>query len=217
MAQIQGQVGIQQDGDGASPVIRMGRTGALAITDAHGRYYETSSRQNAYRLTTAAAASATIGAVTPTAYVGAAGGTPLVGLFNPSSSGKNVSILTASISQIVAASAAGDVAAAIFVGPSAAPTGTIVVPFNTYSGAQAGSVCQGVVNSAATSTTAVYLSTVLTTYYWATAAGAIYAPNFFDISGAIILTPGSFLGFGVNAAPASATWSAALTWEEVPV
>src|SRR5712664_3100170 len=80
MVQAETVVGPQTRSDGTQQALRGSRTGAGVVTDAHGRYQEAVLRGNVYSLSAAAAA--------PTAYTGAAAGTPLLAVFNPAGTGK---------------------------------------------------------------------------------------------------------------------------------
>lgn len=169
-------------------------------------------RGNVYALTVSGGAA--------TAFVGATGGTPLISIYNPAGSGKNLVVLMASVAGRVAASAAGTVGFNIWGGISVANTGTLTVPTNLLSLAKSGSVAQGSSNAATTSTTAISGNGPLWnlgTYYWATAAAAFAAPLQADIGGALIVVPGNLLALGGTAALTSATYDASLIWEEVAI
>lgn len=210
MATMQGQTGPQVLADGASTTIRQGKSGEASTADAHGRYQEAVYRGGVYSLSTSAAA--------PTAYVGAAGGSPLLSAHNPTGSGKNLVLLAVSLGLNASASAAGVVLGDIWVGPSVTPTGTASVPVNNLSWAASGSVARGGVNTALTSSTALTNVFPLLSYYWATAASAaITGGSWFDIGGAIIASPGTQFNVGVTAALTSATWSASILWEEIAI
>lgn len=207
----QGQVGPQIAADGSQPNFRQGRTGELNISDVHGRYNEAVSRGNVYCVTVAAGAA--------TAFVGGAAGTPLVSLYNPSGSGKNLSLLSATVSSHVAASAAGTVAFSIYGGVSAANTGTLTTPVNLLTLQTGGSVAKASSNAATTSTTAVTANGPIWnvgSYYWATAAAATLAPLVSDIAGLIVCAPGNLVALGGSAALTSATYDVSLIWEELP-
>lgn len=211
MANLQGQVGPVTGSDGSNPNFRQGRTSELNTADAHGRYNELVARGNAYSLTVAA------GAVS--AFAGGAGGTPLISIFNPPGSGKNLSVLFASVSVHASASGAGIVSFSLWGGVSVANTGTLTSPTNLLTLQTGGSVAKGSSNAATTSTTAISGNGPLFnvgSYYWATAAAATLGPLFADIGGAIVCAPGNLVAFGGSAALTSATYDASLIWEELP-
>lgn len=208
--QIASKVGPQVLGSGAKDSdIRQGFSGEIMVADTHGRYQEAVMRGNVYFLSASNQA--------PTAYVGAAGGTPLIAVHNPSGSGVNLVFLLASMANSVAASAAGTVRMGIWVGPSALPTGTATVPTNALSLVASGGKAKGFVNAALTGSTALSFFASLGSYYWATAAGAFMtAPQVMDLGGAIVLAPGNQIAIGASSALTSAQWDALLAWEEVP-
>lgn len=209
---INGQVGPVTAQDGSNPNFRQGRTGEQVVADAHGRYNEAVSRGNVYCVTVAA------GAVT--AFVGGAGGTPLLSIYNPVGSGKNLSILSISVSSHVAASAAGTVAFSVYGGVSVANSGTLTTPTNLLTLQTGGSVAKASSNAATTSTTAVTANGPILnvgSYYWASAAAATLAPLVADVSGLLVCAPGNLIAFGGSAALTSATYDASIIWEELPL
>ena len=195
--------------DGAVRELRSDHTGAAVVTDAHGRYYEAVRAGNVYQLAVAN------GAVT--AFTGGAGGTPLVSVYNPTGSGKNLIILGVSVAPRTAASAAGSVGFSLWGGPSAANTGTLTSPTNLLTLQTSGSVAKGSSNAATTSTTAVNLLMPCIQYYWATAAASMFGNIVCDVAGAIVCAPGNLVAFGGSAALTSATYDAAMWWEEVVI
>jgi hypothetical protein len=210
---IQNIVG--QPAAGANNAILSGRSGQLGesiVQELHGRYYETTYRNNSFLLSVSTAAAVT-------AYSGGAGGTPMLALFNPIGSGRNAVINKVSIGSVVAASAAGTVAFGLYFGTTATITqATTVTPWNMATQLQSGSVMTGFRNVALTSGTAASNAVALASYYWATAAGVgNVSPAVTDLEGAIIIPPGSYLALGGSAALTSATWIGSLQWEEVPV
>jgi hypothetical protein len=208
----EGKVGPVTVGDGSPKELRLGRTAEMMTADAHARYQEAVVRGNVYSLTVNA------GAVT--AFTGGAGGTPLISIYNPVGSGKNLVLLCASVTARVAASAAGTVGFNIWGGVSAANTGTLTSPTNMFTLQTGGSVAKGSSNAATTSTTAISGNGPLLNigwYYWATAAAATTATVAYDIAGLIVCAPGNLVALGGTAALTSATYDASLIWEEVPV
>jgi hypothetical protein len=200
---------------GANNAVLNGRAGQLGdsiVSELHGRYYETTYRGNSFLLSVSTAAAVT-------AYSGGAGGTPMIGVFNPSASGKNLVITKASFSNVVAASAAGTVTFGLYFGVTAAITqATTTTPWSMVTQQQSGSVATGFRNVALTSGSAASNVIALGAYYWATAAGAasiMGAP--IDLEGSVIIPPGSYVALGGSAALTSATWIGSLQWEEVPV
>jgi hypothetical protein len=206
----QGRVGLLQGGDGSIQPLRLARTGALVTTDAHARFQEAVLRGNVYYVSVSAA--------TPTAYAGAAAGTPLLAIYNPTGTPKVLVPLAVGIANDAAASAAGVVAFKLWNGaPVVQGTGTKTVPTNALTQAGSGSVAAAYVNTVLTGQTgALSLSLPVASYYWATAASAFFAAELFMIEGLAPVIPTQQLALGATAALTSATWSAALYWEEVP-
>ena len=198
--------------DGLAAPLRGGRQGDQIVSELHGRYYETTYRGNRFILSVATAAAIT-------AYTGGAGGTPMIGVYNPAGSGKNMVIDKAQFANVVAASVAGTATFGLYFGTTAAITqATTSTPTNLGTLAASGSVMTGFRNVALTSSTAAANVVPLGSYYWATAAGAIQTPNApADLEGSIIIPPGSYVALGGSAALTSATWIGSLQWEEVPV
>lgn len=212
---IQGQVGpssAQSSTPGANPAVRQGQLGDVIVTELHGRYYEQAYRGNLFTLSVSTAAAIT-------AYVGGAAGTPMLAVYNPINSGRNIVPIQVSYNNVVAASAAGTVSMALWYGPTAAITQTTLTnPVNNATLNRTGSVTQCFTNVALTSSTALTNAYPVGFYYWATAAGAFQAPpTLVDINGSFIVPPGAMMALGGSAALTSATWIGSLTWEEVPI
>ena len=211
---ISGQVGPQTAVAAGATLVpyRQGRQADMTVSELHGRYYEQTYAGNVYSLSVAAAAAIT-------AYTGGAAGTPQIALWNPAGSGKNAVILQASLANVVAASAAGTVAWGLYFGVTAAITqATTTVPTNMLTLQKSGSAMTGFTNVALTSSTALTNVLPLSSYYWATAAGAINAaPPVAEIAGSIIIPPGCMIALGGSSALTSATWIGGLVWEETPV
>jgi hypothetical protein len=196
-----------QDGPG-NQALRQGRTAALIVSAAHAKYYEAVSRGNVYFASIASGA--------PTAYVGAAGGTPLLAVHNPTGSNMALVVLAASGVIRVTAIGANTTGLNLWAGSSVTPTGTQTVPRNALTYAQGG-IGLGFSNAALTGSTALNLALALNSYYWATAAGAFVGQGFVDIDGLIVLVPGMQVALGASTVPTSTTWDASLYWEQVPL
>jgi hypothetical protein len=201
------KVGPQVAADGSQVTGRATKDASIVTVNGHGKYLEALLRGNTYILGVSGA--------TPVVYAGAAAGTPLLAIHNPTGSGKVLSLLGLFIANRAAASAAGVVTFGIYGGPSAQPTGTQTVPRNLLTMTQSGSIAIGFANAALTGSTALsYLASPFA-YYWATAAGAVDINNFFDLSGMFIVAPGNQLTIGASAALTSATWDVSWVWEEL--
>ena len=183
-------------------------SGSQRVNDAHGRYLDAVMGNRVWLLSSAAAA--------PTAYVGAAGGTPLLAVHNPLSSGKVLALLAIGFGQRAIATVAGQTALAAWAGVSVLPTGTTTAPRSALSYVASGSAGVGFVNAALTSSTALNLVLPVYTHYWATAAAAWSAPSMFLIDGLVVATPGNQIAVGVTVVPTTVTVDVSMLWEEIP-
>ncbi len=183
----------------------------LLVTEFLPRYYEQAYLGQTFFTSTASAGG--------TAYVGAAGGTPLLAVWNPIGSGKNLVLLQAMVGVVATASGAGTTQFRLYGGPTAAITqATVATPVSTLSLAASGSVAKAFANVALTSSTALTFITTIGNYYWASAAGAILSePLIQDFSGAIIVAPGNMIAMGAVSILTSMTNDAYFLWSELPV
>lgn len=201
------KVGPQVASDGALVAPRATKDGSLVTVQGHGAYLEAVLRGNAYTMGLSGA--------TPVAYSGGAAGTPLLCIHNPTGSGKLLSLISITISNRVAASAAGVATFNIYGGPSTQPTGTQSVPRNLLTLVQSGSAALGFANAAMTGSTALSFLSSPFAYYWATASGAADIYGFFDVSGMYVVAPGNQIAIGASAALTSATYDISWIWEEL--
>lgn len=199
--QVRGPLG---GGTGTASPFTADITGAQRVTDAHGKYFEAASRGKVYFMSIAAGA--------PTAYVGAAGGTPLLAIHNPTGSGKIANLLFASAGSRVVASSIGPTAIALWAGASVTPTGTQTQPRQSASFAQGGEIL-GFSNTALTSSTALNLAMVLNNHFWGTSVGVSNSPGIVDLSGLIVLKEGMQAAVGATLALTGLTWDVSLWWE----
>lgn len=202
------KVGGDWGGLGTFKPFTAGPSGAQRVQDAHGRFLDAVLGNRMFYLPFPAAA--------PTAYVGAAGGTPLACVHNPANSGKLLVAMAVGIAGRATATAAGTTGLDLWTGPSAIPTGTQTPPTNALSQTPGGSTGKGFINTALTGSTALNLALALFTHYWATAAGAISSPGFFPIEGLVVAPPGGQIAIGLTVAPTALTVDGALYWEEIP-
>ncbi|TMI12184.1 hypothetical protein E6H33_11020 [Candidatus Bathyarchaeota archaeon] len=205
----QGRVGELLGSDGAIQPLRLTRKGGLGAADVQARYQESVLRGNVYYLATGAAA--------PTAFTGAAAGTPLIGVFNPSGSGKALIFLLTSATPTAVPTVAGVIDPELWAGTSVLPTGTVTAPSNMATQQTTGSVAKGFVNTAMTSSTAINFVTGIGSFWWATAAaGAQMSNGIVELAGMLVATPGVLVALGVRTVPTSLTIDPFLMWEEVP-
>src|SRR5438552_3435596 len=205
----QGRVGELLGSDGAIQPLRLTRKGGLGAADVQARYQESVLRGNVYYLATGAAA--------PTAFTGAAAGTPLIGVFNPSGSGKALIFLLTSATPTAVPTVAGVIDPELWAGTSVLPTGTITAPSNMATQQTTGSVAKGFVNTAMTSSTAINFVTGIGSFWWATAAaGAQMSNGIVELAGMLVATPGVLVALGVISVSKSLTIDPFLMCEEVP-
>lgn len=203
------KVGPDYGGTGTFKPFTAGITAAQRMNDAHGRYFDTTMRGNVFSLNVNGAAA--------TAFVGASGGTPLIGIYNPANSGKMYSLLGVSLGLRTSGSTtAAATPFNLWGGPSVAPTGTRTNPTSLSSLTTSGSNALGFVNTAMTGSTAINQIYPLGTYYWASAAGAVIASNFVDLMGLAIAIPGNLLAVGAAIVVTTAAYDATVIWEEIP-
>lgn len=211
MALLQGNQNQTGKQVGQNLTAGFGEFSDVLVSELQPRYYEQAYRGQTFFFSTAAAAG--------TAYTGAAGGTPLLGLWNPAGTGKNLVLLQANVGVVASASAAGLTQFRLYGGATAAITqATVGTPVSTLSLTASGSVAKGFANVALTSSTALTYIKTIGNYYWATAAAAfLMSPITYDCSGAIIVQPGNMIALGAVTIPTSMTNDAFLLWSEVAI
>lgn len=201
-------------------------SGAQRVTDAHGRFQDAASRGFLFSagmtLTSISNATFSTGTLGATA-------TPIIGVWNPLNSGKNVVVLQARLQIVNTAlqvTGAGALVWCTAVGQSAISTG--ITPLNRASLASTGSIAKGFAGTVLTglsgnltvqeaSGLGGLLSNLSTLQ---TAAGLMpQAPTYIDnIDGALVVPPGGVLALLCTTNPPVAVSAAsALLWEESPV
>lgn len=224
--EIEFQVGPRVVADGSENKARADRTAALVTTDAHGRFQEACLRGNLFSggmtLTSISAATFT------TATLGATA-TPIVGVWNPTNSGKNLVILQAKLQGIVTAlqvTGGGAFMWATSFGNGAISTGN--APLNLGTLQAVGSVAKdmsGVALTALTNNLVVRHASglqggpILNASTLQTAAGLIPAaiPSVDPVDGSIVVPPGGVLALLCTTTPVAISAASALMWEEVAI
>lgn len=211
--QLQGQVGapVTSYGPGTQPSIRTGQQADLIAEQLHGKNYETNYRVSLF--------STFINALTIVSThaspIAAGTGTPIISVFNPAGSGKNVSLLRMQQAH-TSGTAAGPLLWNIIPNPqniSAANT-TAYMNFNN---AQTSSVTRIFNNVALTA------STIGTAFRSAggpsSAASLTGAVQTFaeDFQGDLIIQPGFMLALAATGTGTSHVLSVYLEWEELPI
>lgn len=200
-------------------------TGAQRVTDAHGRFQDAALGGRLFSagmtLTSISNATFTTGTLGSTC-------TPIIGLWNPFGSGKNLVILQARLQLVTTAlstpTGPGGLVWATSVNQSAISTG--ITPLNRYSLAASGAVGKGYANTALTGLSGslvVQESSGFSTYpinatAAETAAGFLpAAPGGIDnIDGAFVLIPGSVIALLGTTTPVAISAASSILWEEVP-
>lgn len=220
---VQGTTGPVNFGDGVNPPLRQGRQGDVVVSELHGRFYEQNYRSNVYftggTLTALSANTITLTATT----------TPILGLYNPSSSTVNCVVLQAMLncvaSNLTSGAAPGAFVWAVSTGNGAISTG--LTPYNAKTLIAAGSQARGFAGSTAltglTNNLVVAAGANLPSpsgLTYTTLASTALLPSYTgteNIDGSIIVPPGGVLAL-LNTT-SSTVFSAAgrLTWEEVPL
>lgn len=205
MSLVQGQVGPQVDGDGATPNLRLEKTGGLIVVDGHARYQESVYRGNVFvAANQAAQALSTALNTTQTGFT----------LTNPAGSGKNLVLIEACIALASAPAGISDLIWAANVNPAAAAvtqTSPLTVR-NALLGAAASAV--GLAASAVTLPAAPVV--VRPVGGGPVATGSVTAPFIRDeIAGALAIAPGCCVSLSALTTAISVLCS--VTWEEIPV
>lgn len=208
-----GFVGTRSSADGPGTLgvggVREGKSGEQIIGQAHGKYYEGSSRANAYAAQTAATG------VAPGTSIGTTGAYTLS---NPKGSGKRLSVQKLSMGYISGTLGAGTVHICVSNdATAAAPTGTAITPTNLDVGGANNSVAKPLTTSTLPAApTAIGVLATLQASLASTAVAPFQVEK--DIDGEIVLEPGTSLTLVATAAGGSTplvVFNA--TWEEVTI
>lgn len=221
MPLAQGTVGptVLQDGIIPAAGLRQGRNGELVATELHGKFYEQTYRGNVYSvgMTTTALSANTITLTATT--------TPIIGVWNPTGTSVNLSIIRAvAVTTVNAASAVapGGLVWATSTGNGAITTG--LTPFNRKSLVAAGSQAKGF----NISTALTGLTNNLVIQFGANlpslvaAQGATVSPLFStpaieEFDGSLLIPPGGVLALLNTVSTTTVSVAAQLVWEETPL
>lgn len=197
----QGQVGpIGLAADGAQPTFRQARTGEIVIAENHGRYYEATSRGR--RFLGANVAAQAVSVALATTYTGLC-------LTNPAGSGYNLVVDKINFALTVAPAAIASIG---IIGASSATAVTQTTPLIARSCLLGGGSGVGLVASATTIPTPVWLMQMRSGF--TAAALPSEGPTLVDLEGSLVLAPGSFICIGALTA---VTGFGSIMWEEVPI
>lgn len=203
---VEGQVGPRTVADGANTELRQGRTGALVVSDGHGRYREPTSRGLVFIASTAVAG------VAPGTTLSTA---PPMALWNPPGSGVNLSVARTSLGFVSGTLGAGTIAYAVVSAQTTVPTGgTELTPASTNLSSirSRGRAFQG--STFASSPTILAPAFVIGT----TPTTPVLAPATDDLGGLFEVTPGTALVLqGVAAAGTTPLVLFGIVWEEIQI
>lgn len=220
---LQGQVGPAVANDGTLPPFRQGKLGDIIVSELHGRFYEQCYRGNLYSAgsSTTALSANTITLVAAT--------TPIVGVWNPSTSGVNLVILQAMLQ--VSVQAASSTSPGSFVwAASAGNTGVLssgAAPFNRKTLVSAGSYAKAFNGGAAltglTNNLVIFEGAdmgsgiAITTAVVAATTVVPTQVSVQNFDGQLIIPPGGVLALLNTISTANLSVASRLLWEEVAV
>lgn len=158
--------------------------------------------------------------INPSAFTGGAAGTPIFGIYNPVTSGRDLVILQARLALRTGGTAAVSSSFNFWAASQGgtAPTGTQTQARNLYTHASSGSlayVMNNTANTGAVASSLVLPSFGLTAVATTPTQQITRATD--DVNGAVIVPPGGYLAYGISVALTSGSVDAALIWAEVPV
>lgn len=210
---IQGQVGAPQAQSipaGTTPPVRQGQLGDVIVSELHGRYYETNYRGALFSTFINALTLASTHA-TP---IAAGTGTPIIGIFNPAGSGKNLSLV-----RVQQATTSGTPGGPLLWNTIPNPqniSATFTAPFSNFNLAQQGSVARIFNNTALTGSTAGVAFRTAGGMAAVAATGAILTYSE-EYAGDILVVPGTMIALATTAAGTSHVISVFAEWEEIPI
>ena len=156
---------------------------------------------------------------TATSFTGGAAGTPIIGIYNPATSGTDIVLLQARVGIRTTGTTAATLDFAFYQvnQGGVAVTGSQTQCRNMYSQASTGSVAYAMLNTANTAALASTLTAPSVSVGNATTTAGLNAGAFVDdIKGAIVVAPGTYLAFGSTATLAVANVDYSLIWAEIP-
>jgi hypothetical protein len=217
---IQGQVGQTAALDGTQTNLRQGRTGEIILSQAHGRYYEQTSRGQMFTLTLSATTS---GIAAGNLLNAAAAASTNFAIWNPIGSGFNLSITKVMVGLISGTLATGPLYHAVIQtsNPTINTVSTNGVAYNNLVGGKS-PVARYVAVAAGTALTGASAPVVLRTMNLTFSAAAFSAPaganTLADLpDGDLIIPPGYGWVPQFSAAGTSVLNSYSVTWEEIPI
>ena len=216
---IQGQVGAPSSqasiAPGTNPPIRQGQLGDVIASQLHGRYYEATYRQSVF---STFVNGLSIGvATTYNSPLTAGTGTPIIGIYNPIGSGKNLSLIRVQNTP-TSGTSGGPLLWNIIPNPQSITAATNATAYNMGTLTQTGSVTK-IWNATAITgspSNGVPFRDIAGPSSAASVVGAIQT-YMEEIAGSIIVPPGSMIAMATTAAGTSYVFSAYVEWEEIPI
>lgn len=212
---VRGRVGPATGQDGVEDQMRLDRTLALVVTEGHGFLYESAARQNCFSLVLPAT---TTGVAAGNITGAAAAASTQFALWNPQTSGKNLSIIKVGVGVISGTPGAGPM---FYNTLTTIPTiASVGLAQNSYVGGAASSAkyvasAAGVVLTGGGALTALRIANFSSTATVQATVGLVNAIEL--IYGGIVLPPGTGFVPCWGAAGTSLLNGYSVTWEEVPV
>lgn len=219
------RVGSMFGGSGSPVPFTAGVSGAQRIQDAHGRFADAAAAGRLFR------GGATITAINNATFTIATTGataTPVIGLWNPLTSGKVLSVLQASLSVImtaVAATGPGGFVWAVSRNNDVITTGSTPISSSTFAAAGsvakffAGTALTGMVGTLVTmSGSALGGGSAENASFTATAVAmqTIAVPSVENVDGSIQVPPGGVLALLATTTPVAHSAVPGILWEELP-
>ena len=229
MPAAQGQVGVQLNADGSAPIqgFRQGKQGDMIASELHGRYYEQTYRGNVF---SGGIPLTAINAATFTSATLTAACTPILGVWNPQTSGVNAVILAAKLSVTLTALQATGGAPYVWAVSTGnnAPLTAGLQPWKRNTLQQAGSALKNLAGVPLTGLTSNLLvmggsavggGSGYSVPLLGTAAGfsTLHATAVEFLDGLIIVPPSAVLVLLATTTPVAHSVAGSLIWEEVPV
>lgn len=219
---------------GSNPIAQAGNTGDLIVSEVHGRFYTQAYRGGLNRIGTTAIVAGTANHGTAnggSATLGtAAAATPMLGVWNPAGSGKNLVIAQAAIeayiNTVTTPTSFGTFVWYVSLNNAAISVG--LTPFNSATLAAASTGTKGFAGA----TALTGLSNVFTALEvadlqaggqaiaYGTIGNTTIVPNMASVQnfdGQLIVPPGAVLALYNTGASTTFNFSGRLVWEEVPV
>lgn len=221
------RVGPTFGGSGTAAPFRGDITGAQVVTDAHGRFQEAALRGTLFSggMTITSIANVTF----TTATLGATG-TPIIGVWNPTNSGKNLVILQIRLQPVITATTSTGYGALMLctsVNQSAISTG--ITPFSRLSLSTSGSIAKVYAGTALTGLSgnltvqeASGLGSSNGNYSEVNGTSASFAPSptppmIDNVDGALIIPPGGIMAILGTTTPVAYSAASSILWEEVTI